>query len=155
MKKYLFLFVLLLTFGTAEAQVVRDPYMDNVSSNQMTYTDHGWWGEVTYTDATGTEIDFSWEVFGGTLSWNVVVTAASDDILGLHRLLIEDGGSLGTVVDDDFEGAEWGTHIWTSSGSQPLGSSQDNLDVSFENLTNGSLGEYEHFTGTIHYREPI
>lgn len=190
MKKYLFLFVLSLAFGVAKAQV-HAPYMDNVSNfvfdeplNEqpnpipggqgcsvagvpMSYTDNGTSGEVTYTDGTGTSVDFSWSIVGSTIYWDVDVEAPADTILGLHRLYIDDDGVISndpeTIVDDDYEGDLWGASSWTSSGSLSLGSVQRDLFFSFENDAAldhehtgcGSTTAYEHFTATIHYNQPL
>lgn len=192
MKNYLSFFCLLFIFGAAKAQV-HTPYMDNVSNfvfdqpiNQhpnpiggpgcyiegvpMSYTDNGTSGEVTYTDGTGTSVDFSWAIVGSTIYWNADVEAPSSDILGLHRLWISDDGAVSsdpeTYVDDDFEDGDalgWGSDTWTSSGSASLGSVQRDLFFSFENADGldhsafgcGETTGYEHFTATIHYNQPL
>lgn len=192
MKKYLSLVLLFLAFHTVKAQV-HNPYMDNVFNfvmdqplNEhpnpiggagcyiegvpMSYTDNGTSGEVTYTDGTGTSVDFSWSIIGSTIYWYAYVEAPSSDILGLHRLWISDDGGVSndpeTYVDDDFEDGDssgWGSDTWTSSGSASLGSAQRDLYFSFENADGidhaafgcGATTGYEHFTATIHYNQPL
>lgn len=177
MKKYLSLFMLLFVFCAAKAQV-HTPYMNDISNvvfdsrNQDPIyggipgvpMDNPSPGEYTYTDATGTTVDFSWYISGSTIYWNVDVEAPSSDILQLHRLWIVDDGTLTndpeTIVDDDYEGSAWGSSSWTSSGSASLGSGERSLFFSFENVDAdpvyyNDIWDYEHFTGTIHYNQPL
>jgi len=100
-------------------------------------------GTLSATDYNGTTYSVSWSLSGTTIYWSVYVVPGSSDVdLDIHDLIIaDDSPNANTIyVSEDYEGEDYGSGIWSASGSAGIDPNATFLSFNFLCQGNSETG---------------